>query len=75
MPDSCSIDTYLTNEKIIMKNILTIIVLTNLLSGCTVLAAGAAGAAIANPKGAGQVVTKAGDTVRGVGKKIEEKSE
>ena len=52
-----------------MTKILAILVLTNLLSGCVALAAGAAGATIANPKGAGQTVTKAGDAVRGAVKK------
>ena len=58
-----------------MKKILTIFVLSNLLSGCVALAAGAAGATVANPKGAGQTVTKAGEAVRSVGKKPQEKSE
>ena len=58
-----------------MKKIFLIFVLSNLLSGCVVLAAGAAGAAVANPKGAGQTVTKAGEAVRNVGKKPPEKSE
>ena len=52
-----------------MIKILTIFVITNLLSGCVALAAGAAGATVANPKGAGQAVTKAGQAVRDVGKK------
>ena len=58
-----------------MTKILIILVLTNLLSGCVALAAGAAGATIANPKGAGQAVTKAGDAVRGAVKKPQQKSE
>ena len=58
-----------------MTKILTILVLTNLLSGCVALAAGAVGATVANPKGAGQTVTKAGQVVRDVGKKPAVKSE
>jgi len=58
-----------------MTKIFAILVLTNLLSGCVALAAGAVGATIANPKGVGQTVTKAGDAVRGTVKKPQQKSE
>ena len=58
-----------------MKKLLLIVVLVNFLSGCVAVVAGAAGATIANPKGVGQTVTKAGEAVRNVGKKPTEKSE
>lgn len=58
-----------------MNKILLILVLTNLLSGCVVLAAGAVGATIANPKGTGQVVTNTGEAIRKIGKKPQEKTE
>ena len=51
-----------------MNKLLLIFVLSNFLSGCVMLAAGVAGATIANPKGMGQTVTKAGEAVRKVGK-------
>jgi len=47
-----------------MKQALLILVLVNLLSGCVALVAGAAGATIANPKGVGQTVTKAGEAIQ-----------
>ena len=52
-----------------MSKLILILVLTNFLSGCVVLAAGAAGATIANPKGTGQVVTNTGEAIRKIGKK------
>jgi len=52
-----------------MKKILLMLVLTNFLSGCVAVVAGAAGATIANPKGVGQVVTNTGEAIRGLGKK------
>ena len=58
-----------------MNKILLILVLSNLLSGCVVLAAGAAGATIANPKGVGQAVTNTGEAIQKMGKKSQEKTE
>ena len=58
-----------------MKKILLILALTNLLSGCVALVAGAAGATVANPKGVGQAVTNAGEAVRKIGKKPQNETE
>jgi PBP1b-binding outer membrane lipoprotein LpoB len=58
-----------------MKKLLLILVLTIFLSGCVALVAGAAGATIANPKGTGQAITNAGEAVRKIGKKPQEKTE
>ena len=52
-----------------MKKILLMLVLTNFLSGCVAVVAGVAGATVANPKGAGQVLTNTGEAIRGLGKK------
>jgi uncharacterized protein YceK len=62
---------YLGKNK--MKKMLLMLILTNLLSGCVALVAGAAGATIANPKGTGQAITKAGEAVQKIGKKPPEK--
>jgi len=51
-----------------MKKALLILILTNCLSGCVALVAGAAGATVANPKGAGQVITNTGEAIRDIGK-------
>ncbi len=58
-----------------MKKILLMLVLTNFLSGCVAVVAGTAGAVIANPKGAGQVITNTGQAIRGLGKKPQDKKE
>jgi len=47
-----------------MKQALLLLALANLLSGCVAVVAGAAGATIANPKGAGQTVTRAGEAIQ-----------
>ena len=51
-----------------MKSILLVLVATSFLSGCTALVAGAAGATVANPKGAGQIVSDTGEAIRDIGK-------
>jgi hypothetical protein len=58
-----------------MKNILFLLVAMNLLTGCVALVAGAAGATIANPKGAGQIVANTGEAIRGLGEEIQSGSE
>ena len=52
-----------------MKKLLLMLILTNFLSGCVALVAGAAGATIANPKGTGQTITKAGEAIQKIGEK------
>jgi hypothetical protein len=52
-----------------MKSVFLVLVATSFLSGCTALAIGAAGATVANPKGAGQIVTDTGEAIRDIGKK------
>ena len=54
-----------------MKNVLLIVVLSQCLTGCVALVAGAAGATIANPKGAGQVVSNTGKAVQDLGEKVQ----
>jgi len=56
-----------------MKKIFLMLVLTNFLSGCVAVVAGAAGATIANPKGAGQVVSNTGQAIKDLGKKPQDK--
>ena len=57
-----------------MKKIFLILLLTNFLSGCVAVVAGAAGATIANPKGAGQVIENTGEAIRDLGKEVKEKT-
>lgn len=54
-----------------MKKLLLVLIATNLLTGCVALVAGAAGATIANPKGAGQVVSNTGEVIRDLGEKVQ----
>lgn len=54
-----------------MKKILLVLFLSNSLSGCVALVAGAAGATIANPKGTGQVISNAGKAVQKMGEKAQ----
>ncbi|RVU84817.1 hypothetical protein EOL70_11265 [Leucothrix sargassi] len=53
-----------------MKKLLLVLIATNLLTGCVALVAGAAGATIANPKGAGQVVSNTGEAIQDLGEKV-----
>lgn len=53
-----------------MKSTCLILVAMSCLSGCTALVAGAAGATIANPKAAGQVVKDTGEAIRDLGSDI-----
>jgi hypothetical protein len=57
-----------------MKTILLVLVATSFLSGCVAVVAGAAGATIANPKGAGQVIENTGEAIRDLGKDVKEKT-